>query len=280
MKPDLTRRTLLGGIGALLARPSLSAGTRAATHRYDDIKLAVATYSLRKFSRKDAIEIIRKLGIQYANVKSFHMPYDLSPQQLRAARQEFADAGIEVVAGGTIPMRKKDEEEVRRLFEYAKHAGMKVMVIAPAPEVLPIIERFVKEYDIKVAIHNHGPEDRYFPAPQDALKLIQNMDQRMGLCVDVGHAIRAGVDILETIDVSFDRMYDMHIKDLKSFTDRRSQVPVGDGKIPIVDILKKLREKNYRYTVSLEYEIDPEDPRIGMGRSIGYLRGVLDALPA
>lgn len=276
----ISRRSLLGAAGALLAARSLPSKQPEAVHRYDDLKLAIATYSLRKFSRKDAIEIIKKLGVKYANVKSFHMPYELSPEELRRARQEFADAGIEVVAGGTIAIREKDEADVRRYFEYARHAGMKVMVIAPTPETLPIIERFVKEYDIKVAIHNHGPEDRYFPAPQDALKLIKNMDPRVGLCVDIGHAVRAGVDILETIDVSFDRMYDMHVKDLASFTDRASQVPVGDGKLPIVEILRKLREKRYQYTISLEYEIDPEDPRIGMGRSIGYMRGVLDVLPS
>lgn len=239
------------------------------------IRLGVATYSLRKFSRPEAIAMIQALGTPYASVKSFHLPYDLSGEEMAVAVRAFRAAGIELRSGGNNNIREDTDEHVGAFFDYAKAAGLPMLVIAPTPEVLPRIERFVKRYDIRVAIHNHGPEDAYFPGPADAMALIKEMDPRVGLCVDVGHTARTGVDVVQAIADAGDRVLDMHMKDLRDLSDKESQCIVGEGAMPVADIFRQLRKMNYGGLVNLEYEIDAQDPLPGMKQSFAYMRGVL-----
>ena len=277
---NLTRRGFLASAAAVSAAtvaPSVSAAeVTTESHHWGDVRLAVATYSLRKFSRAQAISIIKDLGVKYVNVKSFHMDYELSESRLAAARKEFERAGLEIVAGGNVGLGKDDDDDVHYHFKYAKNAGIPVMVCAPTHKNLPIVEKYAIRYDIKVAIHNHGPEDQYYPAPSDVLKRVKNMDPRMGLCIDVGHTVRTGADILEEIEAARDRTYDFHMKDLTSFTDRESQVEVGEGKIPVAGIFKLLKKIGYKGVVGLEYEMNPDPPQLGMAKSFSYMRGVLD----
>ncbi|MDE0622743.1 MAG: sugar phosphate isomerase/epimerase [Bryobacterales bacterium] len=276
-----TRRSFLGTAAVLPAASAAAAATQqagngAGPHHWDDLKLAVATYSLRKFSRSAAIDICRQLGVKYVNVKSFHMPYYLSADDLMAARKEFERAGLEVVAGGNISLRSDDSDELEHYFKYAVAAGMPIMVCAPTHSNLGAIEKLAIKYDRKMAIHNHGPEDKFYPAPSDVIKRVKNMDPRMGLCVDVGHTVRTGADILEEIDGAWDRIYDFHVKDLTDFTSKESRVDVGDGKMPIAAIFKMLKERKYQGVVGLEYEVVADHPQLGMAKSFSYMRGVLD----
>ena len=173
------------------------------------------------------------------------MPYYLSEDDLRAARREFEKAGLEIVAGGNISLVSDDSSELEHYFKYAVAAGMPIMVCAPTHSNLAQIEKLAIKYDRKMAIHNHGPEDRFYPAPSDVMKRVKDMDPRMGLCVDVGHAVRTGADILEEIDGAWDRIYDFHVKDLTDFSSKESRVDVGDGKMPIAAIFKMLKKRNY-----------------------------------
>jgi len=241
-------------------------------------KLGVASYSLREFSRKHAISILKQLGVTNVNIKEFHLPYRASKEDLLRGRAEFDKAGLTVLGGGTIGLAKEDEADIRFHFEYAKMCGMPLMVVAPTARTMPMIEKFVREYDIKVAVHNHGPEDKHFPTPQSALKVVKDMDPRCGLCIDIGHTARTGVDIVEAIAEAGPRLLDMHVKDLKNLKERSSQVPVGDGELPIIGILKQLKKMNYTGGVMLEYEIDDFAPLPGMHRSLAYLRGALAGL--
>ncbi|MDP6609678.1 MAG: sugar phosphate isomerase/epimerase, partial [Vicinamibacterales bacterium] len=148
-------------------------------------------------------------------------------------------------------------------------------VIAPIPEAMPRIERFVKRYDIQVAIHNHGPEDGFFPGPRDALEVIEGMDPRVGLCVDLGHTARTGVDVVEALAEAGDRVLDIHLKDLRDLAVKESQCIVGQGAMPISAIFRQLERMAYGGHVNLEYEIDADDPLPGMKESFAYMRGVL-----
>jgi sugar phosphate isomerase/epimerase len=192
--------------------------------------------------------------------------------------REFEKAGITIAGGGTIYMMKDDDSDIRRYFDYARACHMPLMTIGPTHENLRRIEKFVKEYDIKVAIHNHGPEDEHFPSPEVALKAVQGMDPRMGLCIDVGHTVRTGTNAVDSIRSAGPRLLDMHIKDLRDLKDRDSQVPVGDGAMPIVGIFKELKSMNYAGCVNLEYEVDADNPMLGMAKSLSYMRGVLAGL--
>jgi sugar phosphate isomerase/epimerase len=274
MGSTTSRRAFLAGSIALAGLPST--GSAAAAEQPEDFKLGVASYSLRKFSRAQAIQMIEQLRVRYVSVKSFHLPYEATPEELRAGSKEFADAGLIILSGGNISLQKP--EELRPMFEYAKNCGMPMMVCAPTAKTLPAVEQLVKEFDIRIAVHNHGPEDQHFPTPQSALRLIKNMDPRMGLCIDVGHTARTGTDVLESIHEAGGRLFDMHIKDLKDFSRHATQCPVGEGKMPVVAIFKELKRMNYHAGVMLEYEIDANDPLPGMQRSFAYMRGVLAGL--
>ena len=242
------------------------------------IRLGVASYSLRELSRADTIAAIQVLRTPYVSIKSFHLPYESTPEELAAGRQEFEDAGLTIVSGGVITLQQDNDDDIRTYFEYARADGMPLMVIAPTRTTLPRIERFVREYDIKVAIHNHGPQDQYFPGPRDALPIIRDMDPRVGVCVDLGHTTRTGVDIVEAIAEAGDRVLDVHVKDLADLLEASSQCIVGEGAMPMPAIFKQLVEMRYDVYVNLEYEIDASDPLPGMQRSFAYMRGVLAGL--
>jgi sugar phosphate isomerase/epimerase len=242
------------------------------------VRLGVASYSLRNFSRDYVIQATRDIGTRFVNIKSFHQPYESSTEQLEAGRRAFESAGLQIVGGGTITLAKNDDADIRFYFDYARTSGMPLMVIAPTRETLPRIERFVREYDIKVAVHNHGPEDEHFPGPQDVLPVIRDMDPRVGVCLDVGHTARTGIDVIDAVEMCGERLLDMHMKDLKDLSDRESQSVVGEGAVPVARLFEALTRLNYGGYVNLEYEIDPFDPVPGMKRSFAFMRGVLAGL--
>jgi sugar phosphate isomerase/epimerase len=274
------RKFLATGAGAALlpALPALSGATptgpRGAAHR---LKLGVASYSLRKFSLDQALEMCREMDVRYVNFKDVHMPMTDSPQGLLAARKKVEAAGLTIMGGGTITL-KNDPVQVRKAFQYAKDAGFPLMVTAPEPDAFDVIEKMIREFDIKVAVHNHGPEDQFFPAPQDAMKKLAGRDPRFGLCMDIGHATRAGVDPVKSVDECKDRLLDLHVKDLRVKTDKDSQTEVGKGAIDIPGVFRALEKIAFAGHIGLEYEINETSPLTGMKESLSYMRGVLDAI--
>ena len=196
-----------------------------------------------------------------------------------AALQAYTAAGIRLHAVGAVYFAKDDDADIRSKFEYAKRAGVSVIVAGgPAPSLLPRIEKFVREYDMQFAIHNHGPEDKLWPSPLDVLKAVKDMDPRMGCCIDVGHCVRAGTDVVEAIHQVGPRLFDVHMKDLTDFHGKESQVAVGEGKMPVRQIFQALMDTHYKGFVDLEYEVHAEDPMPGVISSFAYMRGVLDGM--
>ena len=250
-------------------------GERAAGAVAPAIKLGVASYSLREFPLDKALEMIKALRTPYVNFKSVHVPYEKSPAELAALRTQIEAAGFQIVGGGTITFDKDTDADVERYFAYAKAAGMPTMVSTCNPAVLPRVEKFAKQYDIKVAIHNHGTEDKHYPSPYDVLKYVKGMDSRMGLCIDIGHTVRTGTDVVKAVLDAGPRLHDMHAKDLADTTSKDSQVAVGEGRIPIPAIFRALQTIKYPGYVNLEYEINAKDPLPGMQVSFAYMRGVL-----
>ena len=251
---------------------------QAAVSGSGEIKLSVATYSFRSFQRDLCIKYVKQLGIDYVDIKEFHLSQTDPPAAITAGRKAFDKAGLKVVGGGNISLQEPDEAGLRKHFEYAKLAGFPMMITAPNHENLKIIEKLAKEFDIKVAIHNHGPEDKHFPSPKNVLDAVKNMDSRMGLCMDIGHASRAGADIVQSVADAGPRLFELHMKDLADPMVRDSQVPVGDGKLPIPALFKQLIKIGYQGVCSLEYEIDADNPFPGMQKSFAYMRGVVAGL--
>src|SRR6266513_3276371 len=287
MNQSVPRRAFLTATAASVAGAGLTPSFPLSTLwrggqgvRPEPLKLGVASYSLRNFPRDKAIEMVKALGTPYINLKSMHLPYELSRDEVAAARREIEGAGLHIVGGGVITFEEDTDEGVGKYFAYAKAAGMPLIAAHADAQILPRIERFAKQYDIKVAIHNHGPEDTRFPSPYDALKHVRNMDRRMGLCIDIGHAVRAGTDVVRAIADAGPRVLDMHAKDLRDPTTAASQCIVGEGVIPIAAIFRELETIGYRGYVNLEYEIDADDPLPGMKQSLAYMRGALAGLDA
>ncbi len=240
------------------------------------IKLGLASYTFRNFTRAQLIGYMKQLNILQLNAKDVkdHLPMD--PAAEAQALADYTAANIKLHAVGAIYFPKDDDDDIRSKFEYAKRAGVSVIVAGdPAPEILPRIEKFVKEYNFQFAIHNHGPEDKIWHSPLDVLKAVKNMDPRMGCCIDVGHCVRAGTDVVQAIHEVGPRLFDVHMKDLTDFNKKESQVAVGEGIMPVKGIFEALLATKYQGFVDLEYEINGDDPMPGVIESFAYMRGVL-----
>jgi sugar phosphate isomerase/epimerase len=249
---------------------------RAPANEGSAIRLGLASYTFRNFSRAQMIGYLKQLNVLALNAKDVkdHLPMD--PPEEAKALKDYRAAGIQLHAAGTIYFPKDEDDDIRSKFEYCKRAGISVIVAGdPAPETLPRIEKFVKEYDIRLAIHNHGPEDKLWHSPLDVLRVVGNMDPRMGCCIDVGHTARTGIDVVQAIHAVGPRLFNMHIKDLTDFQSKESQVAVGDGKMPVLRIFEALIANNYKGFVDLEYEVHADDPMPGVATSFAYMRGVL-----
>ena len=279
--------TVAGSAFGVAATPTLGGATAPALRDDErwsalapvhEIKLGVASYSLREFSLEKALEMVKTLRTPYINFKSIHVPYEKSLEELAAIRKQVEDAGFKIVGGGTITFNEDTDAGVEKYFAYAKAAGMPTIVCTGPVAVLPRVEKFAKQYDIKVAIHNHGTEDKIYPSPYDVLKHVKSMDPRMGLCIDIGHTVRTGTDPVKAVLDAGPRLHDMHAKDLADPTKRDSQVAVGEGKLPIAGIFQALQAIRFPGYVNLEYEINAKDPLPGMQISFAHMRGVLAGL--
>jgi inosose dehydratase len=239
-------------------------------------QLAIASYTFRKFSLEETLAMTNRLGIKNLAFKSYHLPLESTPEQIADAVAKVREAGLNLYGGGVIYMASEDE--VNNAFEYARLAGMSVIIGAPAQDLLPLVEEKIKEYDIKVAIHNHGPGDDVYPTPASIAEKVSGMDPRLGICIDIGHTVRVGSDLLQETRDYFDRILDIHIKDESEASPDGTTIEIGRGIIDIPAFLSLLIDLGYSHMVSFEFEKDEDDPLPGLAESVGYVRGVLDTM--
>jgi sugar phosphate isomerase/epimerase len=267
----------LAAAGGFWSGPSVAASNapkRAAEKL--PFELGLASYTSRKFDLKTTLEMTQRVGLTHICLKAFHLALDSTPEEIAQAAAQVKAAGIDLYGGGVITMSK--EEEVHRAFEYAKAAGMRCIVGSPAPNVLPLVDKKVKEYDICLAIHNHGPGDKTYPTPQSVYEKIKGLDKRIGLCMDIGHTARIGADPVADAKRFADRLLDLHVKDVSAAAPEGKTLEIGRGVIDIPQFMRTLIEINYSGIASFEYEKDPDDPLPGLAESVGYIRGVLAAI--
>ncbi len=257
----------------------LLAGAFAALPQASSIRLGLASYTFRNFDRAQLIGFMQQLQVTGLNAKDVkdHLPSDPAGEAQAAAAYKAAGIGLHAV--GAVYFSKDEDADIRAKFEYAKRAGVPVIVAGdPAPATLPRLERFVKEYDIRIAIHNHGPEDKLWPSPLDVLAAVKPYDARLGCCIDVGHCVRAGTDVVAAIHAAGPRLHNIHMKDLADFQAKESQVAVGEGKMPVRGIFEALVAVGYPGWVDLEYEIHPDDPLPGVQASYADMRKIAAGL--
>ena len=282
-----TRREFMKRAGVGVAGVSLSP-ILTATNRYPEnpdlagvkfeeklnrLNLGMASYTFREFPLEKTLKMTRRLGLERIAFKDFHLSLESTDEEIKAVAEKTLAAGLDLYGCGVVYM--KSEDEVERAFHYAKIAGMKIIIGVPNHELLNMVNEKVDEYNIKVAIHNHGPGDKLYPMPESAYARIKNLDLRIGLCIDIGHTQRAGVDPSESAMKFADRLHDVHIKDVTAATKEGGTIEIGHGVIDIPKFLKTLIELDYKGSVSFEFEKDGKDPLPGVAESVGYVRGVL-----
>jgi sugar phosphate isomerase/epimerase len=240
------------------------------------LDLGMASYTFREFPLEETLKMTKRLNLGRIAFKDFHLSLESSDEKIKAVAERTKEAGIDLYGCGVVYM--KTEEEVKRAFHYAKTAGMRIIIGVPNHELLGMVDKMVDVYDIKVAIHNHGPGDKLYPTPESAYVRVKDLDTRIGLCIDIGHTKRAGADPSESAKKYADRLHDVHIKDVTSATKEGGTIEIGRGVIDIPKFLRTLIEIDYRGSVSFEFEKDGKDPLPGVAESVGYVRGVLATL--
>ena len=278
----LTRKRFLGllGMGTLgtsagIPSPRI-ASTGPAVKPAHPLTLGLASYSLRSLTLDEVIEVANRLRLKSIALKSMHLPLDSSESQIKSTAARVRQGGLDLYGAGVIYM--KSEAEVNNAFTYAKAAGLKVIIGVPNHNLLPLVERRVKETNIKIAIHNHGPGDEVYPSPASVYEKVKNLDQRVGLCIDIGHTFRIGEDPVADSKKYADRLHDVHLKDVDAVGAKGKSLELGRGIMDIPAFLKVLGKIKYTGVVGMEYEKDGDDPIPGLAESTGYVHGVMDVL--
>jgi inosose dehydratase len=239
----------------------------------DKFTLGMAGYTFYKLSIEKTIEIMKRVAVTNISLKDIHMPMKSTQEQITAVIEKFRDAGLNVYTVGVIYM--KTRESVDQAFEYARMAGVKMIIGAPDYAMLPYLEEKVKAYDLRVAIHNHGPDNPLYPNATDIWNHIKDLDTRIGICIDIGHTTRDGQDPSSDLLKYKSRIFDMHIKDVDKASKEGKTVEMGRGIIDIPKLVATLRKIEYCGSCSLEFEKDMDDPVAGIAESIGYFKGVM-----
>lgn len=263
--------------GSVFGRPGLGAdGSPETAKKKAPFALGLASYTLRKFDLDQTLAMTQRVGLTHICLKSFHLPLEATPEQIAAAVAKIKEAGLDLYGGGVIGM--KTDKDVNQAFDYAKAAGMRTIVGAPAPDVLPLVNEKVKQFEIEVAIHNHGPGDKIYPTPESIYQKVEKLDKRIGLCMDIGHTARIGADPILDAERFADRLLDVHVKDVSAAAPEGKTVEIGRGVIDIPAFLRTLLKINYSRVASFEHEKDENDPLAGLAESVGYIRGALAAI--
>ncbi|MFP5081584.1 sugar phosphate isomerase/epimerase family protein [Pedobacter sp. JCM 36344] len=240
------------------------------------LRLGMAGYSFLNFKLDKSLEMMTKLDIRYLCIKDFHLPYMSTDTEIADFQSKLKVANVIGYAVG--PIYTKTKTEIDKAFEYAKRVGVNMIIGIPLHADLPYVEKKVKESNIKFAIHNHGPEDELYPTVESIYRHILGLDPRIGICFDIGHDTRAGKNISLDMQKYHKRIFDMHLKNVTAPSNTGTTCELGRGIIDIPAFFKVLKKLNYTGSCSLEYEKDMKDPIAGIAESVGYFRGVCDAL--
>ncbi|CAG4998371.1 hypothetical protein DYBT9275_01987 [Dyadobacter sp. CECT 9275] len=243
--------------------------------REDTFKLGIAGYSFVNFKLDESLAMMRKTDVHYLCIKDFHLPYKSTAEEIAAFHAKLKESGVTGYAVG--PIYTKTHEDIDNAFDYAKRVGVNLIVGIPNHEDLEYLATKVKEYDIRYAIHNHGPEDKLYPNAASVYEKIKDLDSRIGLCFDMGHNRRDNQDSVADLGKYGKRIFDIHLKNVTAATKDGKTCELGRGIIDIPAFVNMLRKVKYSGSCSLEYEKDMKDPLAGIAESVGYFRGVCEA---
>jgi sugar phosphate isomerase/epimerase len=276
---------------ALATAPSFSRSAQAQataqnSRTPDSLRLGCAGYTFLKFKLEPTLEMLKQVDVHYLCIKDFHLPLNSTDDEIAAFHAKCRNANV--TGYGVGPIYMGTPEEVNQAFAYARRVGVKTLVGVPfksvdkkrvsSPELLKLVNEKVQEFDIKYAIHNHGPDmPELFPTAESAMELIQSLDKRVGLCLDMGHEFRAGKDPVKAMTDFAERVHDIHLKNETAPNKSGQATPLPRGAIDLLAFVRVLRRVQYLGVCSLEYEKDAENPLTGVAECVGYFRGLMDA---
>jgi len=250
-------------------------GPQPAPETGEKFKVGMAGYTFVKFDLDKTLETLKKTDVHYLCIKDFHLPFASTDEEIAAFHAKLKANNVTGYAVGPIYM--KTTEEIDRAFAYAKRVGVKLVVGVPNYDLLPYVDKKVKEYDFNYAIHLHGPDMPLYPDADDVWNNVKDLDPRIGMCLDIGHDTRNGKDPVADLKKYHTRVFDIHIKDVTGTTKLGYSLEIGRGVIDFPAFVRMLREVGYNGVCSLEHEKDMTDPFMGIAESIGYFRGVIES---
>lgn len=259
----LNRRDFLQAGAAGLAAAALSRVSTAADPKdpYLGLKMGLQSYSLREFKVDQALEQTKSLGLKYWESFPGHIPMGTLPKHIETQKELLSKAGITLISYGVVGF-DSNENKARDVFEFAKAMGIKSISADPVPDAptFDLLDKLVAEYDVAIAIHNHGPKHRYNKI-SDVEKVVKDRHPKIGACVDTGHFLRSDEDPVEAIQRLGKRVFGVHLKDVKSLPNGEKQFKIaGEGDLKVTELLKALKALNYQYCVAIEYEENAKNP--------------------
>jgi len=273
--PTLTRRTLLNACGLAACGSLLRQMPATAAAR--PLELGIQLYSLRGYPVAEALKHAKELGFEAVEFYPGMFPIAASAEQIADIKKQVADLGLRISAHGVNGFGK-DAAANRKVFEFAKAAGIGILGCDPTPEAFASLDELVKEFDIRVAIHNHGPKHRYNKVV-DVLRAIEGHDERIGACADLGHFIRAGENPVEVIRLLKGRLYGIHLKDFAEMQEVTKGVILGKGHLDVPAVFAALEQVQFPAdgALSLEYEENPKNPLAEIRECVDVARTALAA---
>ena len=260
---------------AVKAQEQQRPGQQPAPETGEKFRIGMAGYTFLKFDLDKTLATMQRADVHYLCIKDFHLPFKSTDAEIAAFYSKLKDKGVTGYAVGPIYM--KSETEIDNAFEYAKRVGVKLIVGVPNYDLLPYVDKKVKEYGFNYAIHLHGPDIATYPDAEDVWNHVKDLDPRIGMCLDIGHDTRNGKDPVADLKKYKTRVFDIHIKDVTGTTKLGYSLEVGRGVINFTSFVKMLRKVGYTGVCSLEHEKDMTDPFMGIAESVGYFRGVIAA---
>lgn len=237
---------------------------------YGQFKMGIQSYSLRHFSLDQALAHTKTLGLNYWEGFMMHVPMVETSADMADYKRRFKSVKVSLIAYGVVGFGA-DEAASRRTLKFAQQMGIGVVTADPAPESFTYLAKLAEEHRVLIAIHNHGPNSRYDKI-QDVLKVLQSQPRQIGACVDTGHYLRSGEDPVEAIRKFGDRVYGMHLKDVKG---RTQFTELGKGDLDMAGTLKALKQLRYNECLALEYEEHPENPMAYLEECLQVVRDVV-----
>ena len=274
-----SRRDFLAGAAATACAAGLSmspiARLIAQEAKAAGLKLGLQIYSLRGFPVDVALDHTKNLGFDQVEFFSGMFPLDASDDDIKKMVAKVRGLGLSISAHGVNGFTK-DAAANRRVFEFAKKAGIKNISAAPTPDSMDSLEELVKEYDIRIAIHNHGPSDR-FNKVVDLLRAVEGRDVRIGACADLGHYIRSGEKPVDVIRSLAGRLYGIHLKDFAEMKENTRGVLLGQGHLNCEAVFDAMIQAKFPAdgALSLEYEENPQDPTEDIRKCVATARAAL-----